>query len=193
MQNHNLLMPILVLTMICLVMTGLVSLTYETTREQRLIQEERAANENRLALFAQAASFDLQVPSQDNPWPEGITEWTRALDDQGKLLGTLLVSQKRGYGGQVPVMVALDLDGKLLDIRVLAHEETPGLGNKIEEASFTQQFAGKTTQPPFSLDEGSQESQPIDAISGATRSSRAVTDAVNEAVDFYVSRTKEGS
>lgn len=193
MQNHSFLMPVVVLTLICLLMTGLVSLTYESTREQRLIQEERAANENRLALFKQAASFDLQTPGQDNPWPEGITEWTRALDDQGKLLGTLLVSQKRGYGGQVPVMVALDVEGELLDIRVLAHEETPGLGNKIEEASFTQQFSKKTTQLPFSLDEGSQQVQTIDAISGATQSSRAVTDAVNEAVEFYLSLEKEDS
>jgi electron transport complex protein RnfG len=63
---------------------------------------------------------------------------------------------------------------EILNIKILEHTETPGLGSRIENDDFRQQFAGKSTQDPIAI--GSD----IDNISGATISARAVAEAVRE-------------
>lgn len=82
-----------------------------------------------------------------------------------------------GYGG--PVLVSLGLDDKgniaTLNVGQARFAETDGLGSKVREESFTAQFIGKT--PPVSLDD-------VDAVAGATVSSQAVVDAINEAAEF---------
>lgn len=97
----------------------------------------------------------------------------------------MVVSQKRtanasaiGYVG--PVLVRLTLDEKdaieALDIGGARFQETEGLGSKVKDANFTQGFLGKT--PPLEL------GKDVDAIAGATFSSRAAVEAVNEAAAF---------
>ena len=188
MPNHKTLMPIVVLCVICLVTTGLLSMTYELTREERDRQREAAANANRLALFPGAAAFQAIV--QPDTLPEGLLEATRAEAADGSLLGYLFVGVKRGYGGLVPVMVAVDPDNQIVGVRVLTNEETPGLGKKVEQSSFLRQFIGHSADKLFTLKMDSSQQQPVDAVSGATISSRAVTEAVNIAVSYFQSMNK---
>ncbi|MCI5955947.1 MAG: FMN-binding protein [Clostridiales bacterium] len=83
-----------------------------------------------------------------------------------------------GYGGPVLVRVTLDAQGAVsaIDVGGARFQETEGVGSRVREEAFTQQFVGQT--PPVKLGEG------IDAVSGATVSSQAVVDAVNEAATF---------
>ena len=177
MPNHKPFLPAVILCVICLVTTGLLSLTYELTRSERERQAEAAANANRLALFPGAAAF-LPV-ERPEPAIEGLLDIMLAETADETTLGYLMVCSKRGYGGQVPIMVAVSLQGDILGLRVLGNDETPGLGRKIEGDGFLRQFVGRPIEKPFALSVQSSQQQPIDAISGATISSRAVTEAVN--------------
>lgn len=83
-----------------------------------------------------------------------------------------------GYGGPVLVRLTLDESGVItgLDVGGARFSETEGVGGRVREEAFVQPFIGK--KPPLNLNED------IDAISGATISSQAVVDAVNEAAAF---------
>ena len=78
-----------------------------------------------------------------------------------------------GYGSDVTVVLTLDAEGKIATLTVDASGETPGFGQKCMEEAFTSQFIGKAA--PFTLGEG------IDDVSGATLTSTAVVEAINQA------------
>ncbi|MEW6096504.1 MAG: RnfABCDGE type electron transport complex subunit G [bacterium] len=106
----------------------------------------------------------------------------KGLNSDGELVGYVLSCMAEGYGGGFWVMAGIDKNFKIVEINVLTNKETPGLGNKIEDDEFRNQFKGKGVEnlevvktPPF---EGK-----IQAITGATISSKAVTEAVKEGLE----------
>jgi electron transport complex protein RnfG len=74
---------------------------------------------------------------------------------------------------------------------VLSNDETPGLGKKVEQNTFLRQFVNRAADKLFALKVESSKQLPIDAVSGATISSRAVTESVNIAVRFFQDLDKE--
>lgn len=90
-------------------------------------------------------------------------------------IGTAVVVSPRGYSGPIEMLVGID-KGKVKGIKVLSHRETPGLGANIVKSSFLNQFIGK------SLKDLIEPKKDIDAITGATISSRAVCSGVREAL-----------
>lgn len=97
--------------------------------------------------------------------------------------GYVIESYGKGYSGAIHMLIALDTLGKVLRISVLAHAETPGLGDEIESGWFKNQFAGKDISQMLVTKTNAPGR--IQAISGATISSRAVTeDAVKHALEF---------
>lgn len=191
MLNPKTIMPAVILCVICLVTTGLLSLTYELTREERDRQAAAAANANRLALFPEAVTFE-EIDTDTATLPENLLEATEARSADGSLIGYLFLGTKRGYGGQVPVMVAIDPAGIIVGVRVLSNDETPGLGKKVEQSTFLRQFLNQTADKQFALKVENSQQLPIDAVAGATISSRAVTESVNIAVRFFQDLDKEG-
>jgi electron transport complex protein RnfG len=89
-----------------------------------------------------------------------------------------------GFGGNVGVMVAVDLDtDKVIGIGVTTHSETPGLGSRAKtDPAFAKQFKGKSILEPFKVKPDGGE---IDALSGATITSRGVCAAVTAASEIY--------
>ena len=100
---------------------------------------------------------------------EGVTAVMRAKNGAGYVI----TAQSRGYGGQAPAAVAFAVDGTILRVSMLSNDETPGLGQKVAEESFTGQFAGRPAEQMTLAD--------IDAVSGATISSKAALNAVGSA------------
>ncbi len=98
----------------------------------------------------------------------------------GETVGICVISEALGYGGTVQVMVGVDKEGKVAGIDILSHSETPGLGANADKPDFTNQFTGKTGTITVSKTGGGENE--IQAISGATVTSNAVTKAVNEAL-----------
>lgn len=136
--------------------------------EQRRIEEERLNRE----IFPQGASFLSDT--------ENGTAFISVLDSEGGKLGRIFQLNTTGYGGPITVKAGVDNDMKIKAIRILEHRETPGLGARITEAGFLQQFQGgdeRTLHLQKDMPEGR-----IDSITGATVSSRAVTEAVRRLI-----------
>ena len=88
-------------------------------------------------------------------------------------------------------MVGIDKNNKITGIEVISQQETPGLGAKIKESSFLQQFIGKTLEELKIKKDGGK----IDAVTGATISSRAVTNGVRQAIEqsMGINQTSESN
>jgi Na+-transporting NADH:ubiquinone oxidoreductase subunit C len=94
----------------------------------------------------------------------------------------------RGLWGMIEGVIVLDQDTETLKaVRIVSQEETPGLGARISEASFLNQFAEKRISPQLNLvlRRKATESDEVDAISGATLSSEALVRIINESADNF--------
>jgi Na+-translocating ferredoxin:NAD+ oxidoreductase subunit G len=106
------------------------------------------------------------------------------------VIGYLIQSYGKGYSSYINTLVAVDKDFKVLKISILGHAETPGLGDEIESEAFRTQFKGKDSEHLKVLK--TEAGGNIQAISGATISSRAVAeDAVRNGVDFLKKTLEE--
>lgn len=85
----------------------------------------------------------------------------------------------KGFSGNISLMAGFKPDGTIVNITILAHKETPGLGTKMAEPKFKDQFTGKNPAD-FNL-KVRKDGGPVDAITAATISSRAFCDAVQRA------------
>jgi len=99
---------------------------------------------------------------------------------QGETFAVALEGKGKGFGGSIGVMVGVGKDGTLLDISITSHSETPGVGSRVTEASFTDEFK----------DLSIEEELEVDGVSGATYSSKGVMGAVNQAIG-YVAKFRE--
>jgi Na+-translocating ferredoxin:NAD+ oxidoreductase subunit G len=104
------------------------------------------------------------------------------LDSAGAKLGVVFRCGERGYGGPVPVLVALDLTGHIAGLKVENLKETPGLGLKAAEPWFGAQFVGADSTVRLKKEGGT-----VDAISGATITSRAATRGISQGIRKYAS------
>jgi electron transport complex protein RnfG len=93
------------------------------------------------------------------------------------------VVAEKGYGGPIVLMVGVAPDGTVFRLEVLAQNETPGLGNRIEEPDFRQQFAGKSLAA--ARWQVKKDGGDFDQLSGATISSRAVVEALAAGLRTY--------
>lgn len=98
----------------------------------------------------------------------------------GQSIGFCVNVSPKGYGGDIKLMVGIDNENKVTGIEVLSHSETPGLGAKSTSDEFKSQFSGKDTDLTV-VKGATQSSGEIQAITGATVTSRAIADGVKQA------------
>jgi len=110
-------------------------------------------------VFTQASSFK-PVKSGGN------VIYYKALNLSGKFLGAVFKVSVRGYASEIETLVGMYKDGDIIAIKILKQNETLGLGSRICEQDFTGQFSNK------------KDLSEVQAITGATISSRAVIDSV---------------
>jgi len=167
------------LGLICLFATLVLAVTYEITKpkidEQMRMEEQRALK----VVIPEADSFEAKTI--DN------IGYFDALKG-GELVGYCVNARAVGYGGGIRLVVGITPDGVIKGIEVLQHQETPGLGSKIKEIRpgesepyFLKQFKGKEASTVVVR-------KNIDAITGATISSKALTDAVRTTVDEFLEK-----
>ena len=108
-----------------------------------------------------------------------------AKDASGNTIGYLITTtSKDGYKGDIQISTGITTEGNITGIGFLSIDETPGLGMKAKEPAFKDQFSGKPAAT-FSVSKtGATSDDQVNAISGATFSSSATTNAVNAAVYF---------
>ncbi len=99
-------------------------------------------------------------------------------DESGAGVAIHLIT--KGYGGELKILVGLDMNGIFTGAKILETKETPGLGSKIEDKAFIDKYLGKSKNVAITKDGGE-----IDGITGATISSRAFTAGVNKAFEIF--------
>ncbi|MBU0595603.1 RnfABCDGE type electron transport complex subunit G, partial [Candidatus Bipolaricaulota bacterium] len=158
--------PILFLTLVVLVSIVALTLIDGITRER----------------IAQAQNDDVQemlttlFPEMDNyEFDEASGVYTILA---GGPIGSALMTKATGYGGRIDILIGVEPDQRLRGIRVISQQETPGLGAKIVEASFLDQFVGLSLDQLALTKTGGS----VDAITGATISSSAVIEGVRRGI-----------
>jgi electron transport complex protein RnfG len=162
---------IVVLTLVMICSATVLTYVYQETNP---VIEARQARETKEAI--------LQVmPSEAEKYEEVTKDGTafyQGLDSNGNVVGYAVENSGQGFQSTLEVMVGLDLENnQIFDVIILNQAETPGLGARITEDQFKAQFEGKSFTDSFSTDED------IDAISGATISSQALSDVIKGAVN----------
>ena len=128
----------------------------------------------------------------------GKTTVYRGMDVAGSLIGYAFIASGGGFQGKLKIMIGIGSELiALTGIRVLESLETPGLGAKITEAPFESQFSGLEISPPVQYVKNRRPDEPkapneIDAITGATISSKAVVHIINTAASAVVPALKSG-
>ncbi len=167
---------------------------YQLTKEPIAVQKAKKKQEACQEVFAEAASFtelegftaeaaasvlSAEYPSQD------IEEIMTAQSADGKLLGYVVtVTTHEGYGGDIQFSMGINMDGSLNGISILEIAETAGLGMRAEEV-LKPQFAGKNVEKFEYTKTGAVAENQIDAISGATITTNAVTNGVNAGLYYF--------
>ena len=160
-------LPILVLTLICLFISAALAITNNFTGPVIAKAAADRAEAARSEVIPEADSFELlQV--------EGLPQTVREVYKTTNNAGYVFMLTVSGYGGDINIICGIAPDGTIISTKTLAHTETKGMGSKITEEPFAGQFPGK---------DASLEG--VDAISGATISSRAYINAVKDAVAAY--------
>ncbi len=178
----NVLFPVLSLVVICCVVSALLAVTNAVTKSRIEQNEEENSNAMRYEIFAEAKSFEDQ------------DIYYIALNDTGDTIGYVFETSAKGYGGDVSVMTGITLDGQIKGIRILSHSETPGLGANCINEEFIRRFEQEIPKNgELSVVKGEpSENGNIDAITGATITSQAVTSAVNNAISEFETINREG-
>jgi len=151
-----------ILAIICVIAAGLLGFANLLTRPKILEQAKMEEAASLKEVMPQAASFN-PVTAADK-----TTLYYRASDSQGNLIGFVFKASGKGYSSIIETLVGMFIDGRISAIKVISQNETPGLGIRITEPDFTGQFKSKM----------SQDLSGVQAISGATISSRAVMNSI---------------
>lgn len=182
------------LMLITLVAGLLLGAVYEITKEPIAKENQRAKEEAYKAVFADADSFEEITLDADQVQREldgqgldaSINEAMKALDASGQTIGYVLtVTDHEGYGGDIQFAMGVQSDGTMNGISFLSISETAGLGMKAKEDSFRKQFEGKNVDQIVYTKNGASADNEIDALSGATITTNAVTNGVNAGL-YYV-------
>jgi len=159
-------MPLLVLTVICLVVSG--ALAFMDSITSPIVAEAAAerAQEAMIKLIPDAEGFEaIDLSYIDGELPSSIREIYRTTNGKGYIF----IAAVNGFSGDITVICGITPDGTIIESATLSHTETKGIGTILEEDSFLVPFKG--------LDNNLDG---IDTVAGATISTRAYIHAVED-------------
>lgn len=119
---------------------------------------------------------ELKTPFPDAAYVELTSEATYAVkNEKGEMIGTVLLSspysdEVKGFNGPTPLQIALDGKGKIIEVRALDNNETPGFFKKVIDAGFLKSWDGLTVEEALNKE--------VDAVSGATFSSNGIQNSL---------------
>ncbi len=176
----DILIPAAVLTAIALLATAALAFTNALTKP--IIEENQLGEAGlaRLELIPDADKF-ASIDLTDELAALGVVDVYAAENGAG----TVISVTEKGYNGSFTVMVGFNPDGAVVAYKALTHAETEGLGSKVFETPFVDQFIGKVPGELTVVKGTAGTDNEIAAVAGATISSNAVTLAVNHAGDAF--------
>ncbi|HWR44647.1 RnfABCDGE type electron transport complex subunit G [Sporomusa sp.] len=170
-KNNSIFRIALNLTITCFISGIIIAGTFAITEPSAAAQRVKAKNDAMRELVKDAESFKAI---------EGKEGWYAGLKG-GKVIAYVVPASGKGYAGNIEMLAAVTTDGKAMDFKVLKHAETPGLGDKMVLPKFRNQFANKVPTDMEVVKVPTDKN--IQALTGATITSRAVTKGVREAVE----------
>lgn len=202
-MKNKIIKDALALTLITLVAGVALGGVYEITKDPIAKQEAQAKAEAYEQVFTDAAAFEevemddtLTKTIRDQLDQEGykaqsIEEVMRAEDQSGETLGyAFAVVTSEGYGGDIRFSMGVQNDGTLNGISILSIGETAGLGMNADTPAFKDQFVGKQVEKLQYTKNGATQDDEINAISGATVTTNAMTNGINAGLCAF--RVMEG-
>lgn len=165
---NEIIKPVLVLVCICLVVTALLAYINSVTSPIIAKAEQEKTEQAMSEVLADADGFEkLEIENL----PDRVTEVYSASNGSGYVF----MLTTKGYGGDMKLICGMKADGTIEQCKTLSHAETSGLGSKTAEDPYRNQYCGKNAD---TLSE-------VDAITGATISSTAYKNAIEDAFKAY--------
>ena len=181
-KKDTLLNMFVAMFVICVVSGGVLGVVYNATKEPIAAAETAKKTEaikNVLPKFNELKETMVKSALEDVEIPFYL-----AYDANNNFIGAAVETfTNKGFSGNISLMVGILADGTVNNISVLQHAETPGLGSKMSEPSFKDQFNNKHADS-FNFNV-KKDGGDVDAITAATISSRAFCDAVNRAISTF--------
>lgn len=185
-KSESVFVLVFVLTFVCVCAGALLSLTYNITKD-RIEAAEQAAALNAVKdvlpeYEGEAEKVTLDIEGESTDFFIGRKN--------GQISGVAVKAQSAGYGGTLMVLVGVDADGNISGMKVLSHQETPGLGAKAALPEFLDQFKGLglSGDQVFKV---KKDGGQIDAVTAATITSRAVAKAASKGLAKIKANSQE--
>ena len=183
-----------ILGLFALVSTGLIAITHFITKD-KIASEVELATARRLSQIIPADSYDNEpyhdcaLVKDKNLSADDSAQKVFRLRNKGKNFALIQTSvAPDGYAGRIKLLVGVYKDGKIAGVRVSEHQETPGLGDKIEieKSNWINQFDGRSIadNPPETW-QVRKDGGEFDALTGATITPRAIISAVYRTLEYY--------
>jgi len=169
-MKQTFVIPIIVLTVICLVVSGALAVMDYFTSPIILTADAERAAEAMIAKIPHATGFEpIDIEGFENI-PRAIKEAYSTSND----IGYIFIAAKNGFSGAITVICAIDNNGKIIATSTLSHTETIGIGTIIEQESFLGPFSNQD----YNLNG-------IDTVTGATISTRAYISIINDIFEAF--------
>lgn len=186
--------PVLLGT-VALVASAALAMSSNATKAPIATAEARDLQNSLMQVLPEGfADNDMQKDTLELARPDGSKVKLYRARKDGKVVGAVFQVAERGYAAEISSLMAIDTSGKVLGVRVLKHQETPGLGDKIEAAKspWVLDFAGKSFA---SLDPAKwavkKDGGVFDQFAGATITPRAVVKSIKGGVEFFMAHQAE--
>lgn len=192
-MNKQMIRDSLILFAITLIAGLLLGGVYAITKNPIAKTQEDKKNEAYQAVFTDAAEFTevtdaadaQQILADAGYTKDRIDEVKAAMDADGNILGYVMtITSSEAYGGELQLAMGIWMDGTVNGISFLSLSETIGLGMEAKKPEFQEQFAGKQVEQFVYSKTGAAADNEIDALSGATITTNAVTNAVNAGICY---------
>lgn len=190
--------PAITLFLICVVITGALAVVNGITAPIIEERDGEALKQSLSAVLPGADEYSEPV-SRDDLARQGYQPGERIRNlykaaAGGETVGYVVQVASRGYGGDISMLVGIDMDLSVTGIKILSHNETPGLGSKADDEAYLSQYLGTIPDNLYNVVKTAPSRDgDIEALSGATVTSRAVANGVSEAASLVRSIVKGGN
>lgn len=194
-MNKKIVHDALILTAFTLVLGFVLGLVYEITKEPIAAADAATAQAAYKEVFQDADSFEAYEGfdkeaavslMEENGYNDEIMDVQTAKGSDGSTLGYVItVLAKDGSQANITFSVGIAADGTVNGYSITSIAETPGLGDKAKNEEFYSQFQGKQVEKFDVVKQAPASDSEIEAISGATITSRAMTNGVNASITYF--------
>lgn len=176
-----------IITALAAVILGFTNIATAGKIEEQQELENLLARQEALSIAKDFEKVDSKELNETLKTTEfGIITEVYSGNKDNEVVGYTIKSTPSGYGGDIGVITGISLEGKVTGIKIVSHQETPGLGANATDPEFQDRYKDKTIEQPLDVVKTApQNDNEIEAITGATITSDAVTVGVNTSIELY--------